>query len=494
MAAAWIMGYRKGSMRPLLPMAMVILSAAGFLVAIPSAQAQPNRGFAEPRPRISILQPGEELLRYRNESGNYLTRIPPPPGLPRPTPDTLALGPRGSLDLLRRYRVLKPFQVEEGTVRRWHGQSGGANQIFTYLSVEELVHAGYLEEFRPPTPRTTRPGPPRRGTAALPIPEEPPYPSPLATVNPWLVPVFQAVVVATGLSQKKRDGFSVPQPLLPFPPSTPSTHLLNTQTPVPSSFNVNGTQSFTAGGFVGYNWRFGNVVVGVEGDAAWKRFSASNSDTVVSTATYGPNFSCNGCTIPVANIPAERTEVFSGQVGQNWDASLRARLGTFITPSIMTYITGGAAFGNVNGSFSYSGAMSLCNSIFPTPPCTADSFPSVTQTTSGADSWSETRVGWTMGSGIETQLGGGWKVRLEYRYTDLGSIKRNVPLTRTCTEIGNPGACGGPGFIPGFVAIPNGSPTFVPITQQAAFQTLRFGIVYSFNGFDLGANLGGSWD
>jgi opacity protein-like surface antigen len=121
----------------------------------------------------------------------------------------------------------------------------------------------------------------------------------------------------------------------------------------------------------------------------------------------------------------------------------------------------------------------------------------VTQTTTGADSWSETRVGWTIGSGIETEIGGGWKVRLEYRYTNFGSFTRNVPLKRTCSTIGNsPAACGqpGPAQTPGFVAIPNTGPAFAHVTQQAAFQTLRFGISYSFNGFDLGANLGGSSD
>jgi outer membrane immunogenic protein len=173
-------------------------------------------------------------------------------------------------------------------------------------------------------------------------------------------------------------------------------------------------------------------------------------------------------------------------------------LGTFITPSIMTYLTGGVAFGNVNGAFSYSGIMNLCNSLPVRPTCItpADLSPfSVTQTTTGADSWSETRVGWTAGAGYETEVGWGWKLRLEYRYTDLGSFTRNVPLTRTCTTIGNsPAACGQPGppQPSGFVAIPNAGAAFAPITQQAAFQTIRFGLAYSFNGFDLGFNLGQS--
>jgi outer membrane immunogenic protein len=356
-----------------------------------------------------------------------------------------------------------------------------------------------------------------RGPGGWPPPEQggpPPWIVPRADLwnrpDLWLLPIGEIAVLTGGLSQKKHDGYGVPTGLQAFPPSTPSTHVLSSQTPVPTSFNVNGTKSFTAGGSFGYNRQLGNLLVGIEGDAAWKKFDASNSATITSNATYGPVFTCplstfcgvNNTFFPIifggsTIFPAQRTEFFSGQVGQNWDASVRARLGTFVTPSIMTYATGGVAFGNVNGSFSYSGTMSLCNSFFPPPTCTA-SFPiSVTQTTTGADSWSETRVGWTAGAGVETSVGWGWKFRLEYRYTDLGTVSRNVPLTRTCSTLGNsPAACGlpGPAQPSGFVVIPNTGPAFVPISQQAAFQTLRFGIVYSFNGFDVGANLGGSWD
>jgi outer membrane immunogenic protein len=84
-----------------------------------------------------------------------------------------------------------------------------------------------------------------------------------------------------------------------------------------------------------------------------------------------------------------------------------------------------------------------------------------------------TRVGWTTGTGLEVPVGWGWKARLEYRYTDLGSFQHTVPLIRTCTcAAGNPG------------------PNVALVIQEASFQTLRVGLAYSFNGYDLGFNLG----
>jgi opacity protein-like surface antigen len=215
-----------------------------------------------------------------------------------------------------------------------------------------------------------------------------------------------------------------------------------------------GSRSFTGGVFFGHNTRLGkNLVIGVEADFAWKRLNASTTGT----NTTFDNFA-----------PALLTEVISGQVGQKWDASLRARFGAFVTPSMMTYVTGGVAFGNVNGSYSYSG---IAND-------------SATFTTTAADTWSFTRVGWTLGTGLEVPISGGWKMRLEYRFTDLGSFQRAIPLTRTCTSADVFVTCTELGG--------NAGPTVAPVTQEASFQTIRFGLSYSFDGFDLGFNLGGS--
>jgi opacity protein-like surface antigen len=477
------MTYRKRSTSSRLAL---LITIAAFLTGLIVSRGQAQQGFAGP-PVPSVMQIGEELLRFGRESGNYLTRIPPPPGLPRPTLRTLSLGPPSpygrSLDLTRRYRVLRPFPVLEGTAAPYPGLPGGANQIFTLRPVEELVAEGqpggpYLEELRPGAPARVPPSGPARltGAAAQPLP-----------VEDFAVTAGAIGIPIAGILAKKHDSLSAPEGLQVFPPNTPSGEKLASSTPVPATFSVNGTQSFTAGGSLGYNVQFGNLVIGIEGDAAWKKLSASNSATFTSTAVYEP-----------LGAPAQRTELFSGQVGQNWDAFLRARLGAFITPAIQTYVAGGAAFGDVNGAFSYSGRMNLCNGPPPTFTCvTPADFAtgSVTQTTTGSGSWSQTRVGWTIGSGIDFDVGwGGWKVRLEYDYTNFGSFTHNVPLTRTCSQIGNPGVCGGPGLQPGFGVVPNTGPASATVTQQAAFQTVRIGLVYTFNGFEIGGFAGYSGD
>jgi outer membrane immunogenic protein len=257
-----------------------------------------------------------------------------------------------------------------------------------------------------------------------------------------------AGVVAAGTlpSALPPDQGSIPPPGVNQPLPVP-------EVPIPA---FGGSRSFTGGIFLGYNKRFGkNWIVGAEADFAWKRLNASTNG--VTTASSD-------------NVVL--TEVISGQVGQRWDASIRGRFGAFITPSIMTYVTTGVAFGNVVGSYDYSGIANLCGGT----PCTPANLV-LTLATTAADSWSFTRVGWTAGTGLEVLLGGPWKMRLDYRFTDLGSFQRTVPLTRTCS----PAPCANPG------------PNVAPVTQEASFQTIRVGLAYSFNGFDgidLGAFLG----
>jgi opacity protein-like surface antigen len=95
--------------------------------------------------------------------------------------------------------------------------------------------------------------------------------------------------------------------------------------------------SSTFGVFAGYNAQFGNLVVGVEGDAAWKRISTSQTLFVPST--------------PV-DLGATRTEAFTGSITQRWDGSLRLRAGMLVTPWTLAYGTAGGAVG-VRSATSY---------------------------------------------------------------------------------------------------------------------------------------------
>jgi outer membrane immunogenic protein len=192
-------------------------------------------------------------------------------------------------------------------------------------------------------------------------------------------------------------------------------------------FSGNPT-SFTAGGFLGYRVQVGAYVVGIEGDAAWKRASESGYLTVTSVES--------GFT---------RNEVFTGTLRQGWDGSVRGRAGILVTPTTLAYATAGVAFGEVCGSFTYTATLTL--------PATAY----------GTGSWCDTRVGYTAGAGLEAEIHRGVKARIEYRYTDLGDFSKTVPLTAT-------GPCGG-SFVCTGTAL---------VDLEAAFHTVRVGLGVDF--------------
>jgi outer membrane immunogenic protein len=205
---------------------------------------------------------------------------------------------------------------------------------------------------------------------------------------------------------------------------------------------------FTGGGFAGYNYQFGRVVIGAEGDFAIKRLESSASETVVTNAVY-TNTGTTGQT-----DTASRSEFFSGLVRQNWDASARLRVGGLVTPSILLYGTGGLALGSVDSAFSYS-ATTVYNEV---------GGGSITHTTFGTGSWNDLRLGWTAGAGVEAALAPNWKVRAEYRFTDFGSSTKTVPLTRTSSS----------------GALPNSGSAAAAADVSASFHTLRLGVAYSF--------------
>jgi outer membrane immunogenic protein len=189
----------------------------------------------------------------------------------------------------------------------------------------------------------------------------------------------------------------------------------------------------TLGGFLGYRKQFAAWVLGIEGDLAWKHASTSASKSVSFTDIFG----------------FDHAELFRGSMQQGWDASLRARGGLLLTPSLLAYGTAGFALGEVCDSFRYSGT----------------SIDGVLTVATGSGSSCGFRPGYTIGGGLETIVGDGVKARLEYRYTDLGSFSANVPLAITV----------GPGCSGVFVCTGNAR-----IDMSAAFQTVRLGLGIDF--------------
>jgi outer membrane immunogenic protein len=143
------------------------------------------------------------------------------------------------------------------------------------------------------------------------------------------------------------------------------------------------------GGFQwGYNWQFGNWVLGTE------------SDFMFSDQRGSTNYCLNGgCTV-----------YSTGSHRLPWLGTGRTRLGLLATPNILLYGTGGVAYGQIRSDYS------VTSTVIP---------PVGTSTLSLRD----TRVGWVVGAGIEGMVAPNWLLRAEYLYVDLGNDR--VTLTDT---------------------------------------------------------------
>jgi outer membrane immunogenic protein len=212
-----------------------------------------------------------------------------------------------------------------------------------------------------------------------------------------------------------------------------------------SPFSFSGHPlSYTIGPFLGYRWQFGNTVFGVEGDWSWKK---GENTALVDLPRVCFDAGC-------ANY---RTDTKYGSVKQTWDASLRLRYGWLVTPDTLLYGTAGVAFGEISGSFSYLG-------VLHTPFGTPIAVDTAGSTATAFGSWSDVRVGGTVGTGVETALWGGWKARVEYRYTDYGSYTKSVAVNTVCVA---PTGC----------SVPSSRAT---IDLRESFHTVRVGVGFDF--------------
>jgi outer membrane immunogenic protein len=206
--------------------------------------------------------------------------------------------------------------------------------------------------------------------------------------------------------------------------------------------------SYTVGPFLGYRWQFGNTVFGVEGDWSWKR--AENS------ALVSLPFVCFDATC--SNY---RSDTKYGSVKQTWDSSLRLRYGWLVTPDTLVYGTAGVAVGQISGSFNFQGALFTTVTVVSPIPGT---FLVPGSTATAAANWSDTRVGGTVGAGVETAIWGGWKARLEYRYTDYGRYTKTVGVNTIC--VASTG-CSSPS-------------STATIDLRESFHTVRVGLGFDF--------------
>jgi outer membrane immunogenic protein len=170
----------------------------------------------------------------------------------------------------------------------------------------------------------------------------------------------------------------------------------------------------------GYNWQSGAGVFGLEADI-------NASDIHERTIYSGPN------------PPTTRT--FNESIKNDWFLTVRGRAGYAVDRTLL-YVTGGLAVGNVSGSWDLTSTNGYAKT----------------------GSANETRVGWTVGAGVEHAFLPNWTVKLEYLYTDLGTINYTSA------------------YVPGSTFAPPGSNYVERLSQDFTFHTVRVGVNYRFGG------------
>jgi outer membrane immunogenic protein len=186
------------------------------------------------------------------------------------------------------------------------------------------------------------------------------------------------------------------------------------------------------GGQIGYNWQVSNWVWGLEADIQGSGQKGPTRDFVC-PAGICTSLVTSGEGVPVFG-PA-LTGSFEQKL--NWFDTLRARAGLLVTPTVLAYVTGGLAYGEIES-----------NLVLATP------------TTAAAFSQSATHAGWTVGVGIEGRIVGNWTAKVEYLYIDLGSISNAFTTTI-------------PAFGGGFIGVASS-------TNKVTDNIVRVGVNYKF--------------
>jgi outer membrane immunogenic protein len=193
-----------------------------------------------------------------------------------------------------------------------------------------------------------------------------------------------------------------------------------------AKFNLDGV---IGGGQAGYNWQRDKWVFGLEADiqGSGEKGNASGvcaGNTTVFTPPLGSSSVAavsSACSLghagdtnagnvnglPVTNSLSEKIE---------WFGTFRGRIGPTITPTILAYVTGGLAYGSVKSSDTVSGT-NITN-----PGGQGVNGGTILTPVGSTFGSSSTRVGWTLGAGVEGVIGGNWTAKLEYLYVDLGNV------------------------------------------------------------------------
>lgn len=159
----------------------------------------------------------------------------------------------------------------------------------------------------------------------------------------------------------------------------------------PTRVSPNGSGGLI-GAEAGYNYQIGKFVGGIEGDVDYARITGQ-----------GTSVSPNGFFM----APTQQKINLVG--------TIRGRVGVLATNDLLIFATGGAAFGDV----------SMTTAFLPTGILGGNCINS----SCGNGAVSATKVGATVGGGLEYALSNRITVKAEYLYVDLGHTSTIFPIT-----------------------------------------------------------------
>ncbi len=156
--------------------------------------------------------------------------------------------------------------------------------------------------------------------------------------------------------------------------------------PISASQKLDG---LIGGGQIGYNWQADKTwVFGLEADIQGSGEKGGSSNSY----TYGV---------------IDPTLTLTNNADIQWFGTVRGRVGVLVNPTLLLYGTGGLAYGGISASGSVN-----------------DGFVAATTWSFGETT---TKVGWTLGAGIEGAIPNtsDWTWKLEYLYIDFGTVSGN---------------------------------------------------------------------
>jgi outer membrane immunogenic protein len=155
---------------------------------------------------------------------------------------------------------------------------------------------------------------------------------------------------------------------------------------------------FIGGGQIGYNWQPSAMwVAGFEADLQW-----ANLNSTVSLP--GPN---------------DRSRIMTASEKLDWLGTVRGRVGVTPSERALIYVTGGLAYGHAN----LSTALTRVSLATGANTCVV---PGGGANNCENGSVTDTKVGWTIGGGLEWAMIGNWSLKAEYLYYDLGNISHGM--------------------------------------------------------------------